>query len=130
MITALMGCLASAKAADRVVIAWEPASLRIATMDLDTALPGEHALKILDVVVGVPARLSTHPYTPPVRPPAATSFSWGTATVIDCPTELPPVIGAMIEAWRQPDPAPENEITQRYSFQKMDFDISTVPHPG
>jgi DNA polymerase-3 subunit epsilon len=129
LITALMGCLASAKAADRVVIAWEPASLRIATQDRDTPLPEEHALKILDVVVGVPTRLSTHPYTPPARPPGTTPFSWGTATVIDDPAKLPPVIEAMIEASRQPDPAPEDEIAQRYRFQKMEFDISTVPRP-
>lgn len=133
VLIAAMGCLAQAMSADRVVIAWEPGSLQLATWSRGMPLPardGVYALKLLDVVVGIPIRLSTHPYTPPDRPPGSTPFSWGTAAVTDHPAEeLHPVIEAMIGFWREPDPAPESEFRLRQSFRTMRCDITESPHP-
>jgi DNA polymerase-3 subunit epsilon len=129
LVTIMMGLFAGAKAADRVVIAWEPFALRAATGNLDGPPEEEKALQILDVVVGVPVRLSTHPYPPPGRPAGDARFSWHEPRVTDHPAGLPPVITAMIEAWRLPDPAPESDSARNYSFRTMEFDVWDTPRP-
>ena len=130
---ALMGCLAQAMAADRVVVAWEPGSLESATWSPGTPLPDpdrELALMILDVVLGVPTRLSRNPYTPPDRPPGRTPFSWGPAELIDDPTDhIDPLILDMIAFWREPDRAPQSRYSWYYSFRKMGYDIDDAVRP-
>jgi DNA polymerase-3 subunit epsilon len=129
---ALMGALAQSMAADRVVIAWEPGSLQLATWSPGTPLPEAgrtYTLQLLDVVVGTATRLCRHPYIRPTRD-GSTSFSWGATEVIDHPTEpLHPVIAEMISFWRGSNRGLGAEFWWRYSFRRMDYDITDAPSP-
>jgi DNA polymerase III subunit epsilon len=129
---ALMGSLAQAMSADRVVIAWEPGSLQLATWSPGTPLPDAgrtYTLQLLDVVVGTATRLCRHPYVRPSRD-GRTPFSWGPTEVIDHPTEpLHPVITDMIRFWREPDRAPQREFLWRHDFHRMGYDITDALRP-
>jgi DNA polymerase-3 subunit epsilon len=129
---ALMGALAQAMSADRVVIAWEAGSLQLATWSPGMPLPEAgrtYTLQLLDVVVGTATRLCRHPYIRPARD-GSTSFSWGATTVIDHPTEpLHPVITDMIRMWREPNRAPQAEFSWRYDFRRMGYTITDVVRP-
>jgi len=84
---AYMGELAQAMAADRVVIAWEPGSLQLATLTPGAPLPAAErtrALHVLDVVHDTATRLCRYPFTRPTRD-GTTPFSWGTTEVVDRP---------------------------------------------
>lgn len=132
---ALMGRLAQAMAADRVVIAWEPHSVQLATRRPGDPIPeresGRDALMILDVVLGEPTRLSRHPYLPPERPPGHRPFSWGEPEVLPDPTEhLDPVVLDMIAMWREPGQGVKEDVLWRIEFKMAGYDIESVLRPS
>jgi len=133
---ALMGALANAMAADRLVVAWEPRSLEMVTWDPGTPLPErpagrERTLMLVDVVSGLTTRWSRHPYTADRADPGRQHpFAWGQPEVIDHPTEpLPEVIENLIRLWREPSRDPKDAFTWRYEFQRMGYDITDAVRP-
>ncbi|MFI1016099.1 hypothetical protein [Streptomyces sp. NPDC020965] len=130
-LVALMGSLANALAADRVVIAWEPDSLKWATRPLGTPLPerSSYALMLADVVSGTVTRLKRHPYTPPDRLGQRT-FAWGRAETPDRGAEpLPDPIANVVRLWREPARDPQRVVAWRRSFRTMRYDITEALRP-
>jgi DNA polymerase-3 subunit epsilon len=132
---ALMGALANVLAADRVVVAWEPVSLALATRDPGSPLPNpagrERSLMLVDVVSGHLTRLSKHPYTASrAMPDNQRLFAWGKPDVIHHPTEpLPDVIDKVIRMWREPIFRPQSEFTWKTEFRQMGYDITDALRP-
>jgi hypothetical protein len=131
---ALMGDLAQVMAADRVVIAWEPHSVRMATWRPGEPIPkrdsGRYALMILDVVLGKPTHLSRHPYLPPERPPGHQPFSWGEPEFLSDPTEhLEPVVLDMIAMWCEPRLGMKDEFSLRAELKRVGYDVDDALRP-
>ncbi|MFE5858355.1 hypothetical protein ACFQ61_34695 [Streptomyces sp. NPDC056500] len=131
LFVALMGSLAKAMAADRVVIAWEPHSLRLDTWTPDTPVPvrSGYALMLADVISGSVTRLSRHPYTPPDHM-GQRAFAWGHPETLERGVQtLPDPIADVVRLWREPDRDPRDAFTWKSEFQRVGYDLTEALRP-
>jgi hypothetical protein len=129
---ALMGALANALAADRIVVAWEPVALTLGTIDPPTSRPPtvdgpERTLMVADVVGDTVTRLSRHPYTGDRGAPGQPHhFAWRTSTTTRQPSEpLPDVIADLVATWREPIRNPRSASDWALDFQRWGYEVTT-----